>query len=87
MHVTAEEITLERIKYAIKDPDVALALVRYVEIAKDTARAMKAERKLNNDLSEEGLKKLTKMFDMDHHAGTEYALKMTLRSFNSETIT
>ena len=82
-----QQIVLEQIHTAIEDIDVAFELTKYIPIAINAARAMKAERKLNNDLSEEGLKTLVKMFDMDHHAGTEYALKMTLRSFNSENIT
>lgn len=87
MSTTEHEIALDRINHAANDLDIARELVKYIPIARETALAMKAERKLNNDLSEGGLKTLTKMFDMDHHGGTEYALKMTLRSFRSETIT
>lgn len=87
MHTTEHEVLLDKIKYVASDLDIARELVKYIPIARETARAMKAERKLENDLSDGGLKTLTKMFDMDQHAGTEYALKMTLRSFRSETIT
>lgn len=87
MHITAHGIALELINHAAKDPFVASELVRYIDIAKDTAIAMKAEQKLMNDLGEKGLKHLTKGFDMDREAaGTEYALKMALRSFRSDTI-
>lgn len=87
MHITEHEIFLEQIKYAVEDIDVARELVRYIPIAKDNAIAWKAAAKLESELSEKGLKTLTKQFDMDHHAGTEYALKMALRSFRSDQIT
>jgi len=84
---TEHKIAMEQIKAATTNADVAVELIKYIPIAQMTAKALKAERKLMNDLSDKGLKYLVKGFDMDSEAaGTEYALKMALRSFRSNTI-
>lgn len=87
MHNTEHEILLNQINHAAwSDLDVAKELVKYIPIARETAVAMKAERKLNNDLSDKSLNWMVEAFDLDHESGTKYALKMALRNFRSETL-
>lgn len=80
------QLAVQKINTAVMDSDIAMELAKYIPMAINTARALKAERKLNNDLSDKSLNWLTEAFDLDHKTGTKYALKMALRNFRSETL-